>query len=232
MKADSAYGLWAFVAIDSVIVLLFAKSFFHPASRRDWKAMGAFSAFIVALFSEMYGFPLTIYLLSGWLGNRFPGLNLSHNSGHLLNDLIGWKGDAHVSPFHLASYGLIIAGFWLIAAAWRVLHEAVGKGRLAKRGPYARIRHPQYAGFLLVMVGFLFQWPTLLTLVMFPALVLVYRRLAMNEERDVSERFGAAWERYAAVTPRFVPRLRRSSGTAAGLRPPAGVPSRSSEGPR
>jgi protein-S-isoprenylcysteine O-methyltransferase Ste14 len=216
MNGQYGYGLWPFVVVDSVIVFLFAKSFFHPKTKRDWKVMGAFSAFMVALFTEMYGFPLTIYLLSGWFGNRFPGLNLSHNSGHLLNDLIGWKGDPHVSPFHIASYGLIVAGFWLIAVAWRHLWQAVRADSLATSGPYKWVRHPQYAGFLIVMVGFLFQWPTLLTLIMFPVLVFVYRRLALNEEREVGERFGASWERYVATTPRFIPRARRRAAAEAG----------------
>lgn len=211
---DSAYGLWFLVLINSAIFIIFAVSFFHPRTKRDWRAMGAFSAFIVALFTEMYGFPLTIYLLSGWLGSRFPALSLTHSEGHLWNNLIGWTGDPHVSPFHLASYALIGAGFWLIIRAWKVLWEAQRSGRLAASGPYARLRHPQYAGFLLIMVGFLFQWPTLATLAMFPVLVLVYRRLAIGEERDVRQHFGAEWDAYAARTPRFLPHVGRPSAIA------------------
>jgi len=206
--SDYGYGLWALVIVNSAIFIAFGFSFFHPASRRDWKAMGAFSAFVVALFTEMYGFPLTIYLLSGWLGNRFPGLGLTHNSGHLWTDLIGWKGDPHFSPFHLASYVFIGGGFWLIASAWRTLWDAARRGALATTGAYARVRHPQYTGFLAVMVGFLLQWPTFPTLVMFPIIVVVYRRLAIAEERDVRRVFGHAWDAYAAATPRFLPRIR------------------------
>jgi protein-S-isoprenylcysteine O-methyltransferase Ste14 len=97
-----------------------------------------------------------------------------------------------------------------------VLLQAARTGRLAVTGPYRRVRHPQYAGLLLVMVGFLLQWPTIPTLVMFPVLALVYRRLAITEEREVAARFGAAWAAYAAATPRFVPRLRQlpPGGTA------------------
>ena len=203
------YGLWALVFIDSAVFILFAFSYFHPANRRDWKAMGAFSAFVVALFTEMYGFPLTIYLLTGWFGNRFGGLNLSHDGGHLWTDLIGWKGDPHFSPFHLASYVFIGGGFWLIAKAWRVLWAAARDHTLATTGPYEWVRHPQYAGFLAIMVGFLLQWPTLPTLVMFPVLVVIYRRLAVSEERTVRATFGPAWDEYAAATPRFIPRRRR-----------------------
>jgi protein-S-isoprenylcysteine O-methyltransferase Ste14 len=211
---DYGYGLWLLVVINSAIFIIFAVSVFHPTTRRDWRAMGAFSAFIVALFTEMYGFPLTIYLLSGWLGSWLPGLSLTHGAGHLWNDLIGWTGDPHLSPFHLASDVLIVAGFWMIATAWRVLWQAHRSDRLAMAGPYARLRHPQYAGFLLIMIGFLLQWPTLATLAMFPVLVLVYRRLAIAEEREVGQRFGAEWNAYVALTPRFVPHVGRSRAIA------------------
>lgn len=209
------YGLWFLVVVNSVIFIAFGASFFHPRNRRDWRAMGAFSAFVLALFTEMYGFPLTIYLLSGWLGSRFPSLNLTHGGGHLWADLVGWKGDPHLTPFHIASYVAIGGGFWLIAAAWRVLWAAQRTGTLATSRAYARIRHPQYAGFLLVMIGFLLQWPTIPTLVMFPFLVLVYRRLAIAEENEVRKEFGPVWDAYAAVTPRFVPRRHGTVGRAA-----------------
>ena len=205
-SADEGYGLWILVVLNSILFIVLAASFFHPKSGRDWKAMGVFSAFVVALFAEMYGFPLTIYVLSGWLGSRFPALTLTHSGGHLWNDLIGWEGDPHLSPFHFASYAFMIGGFWLISAAWKVLWESARTGTLATTGPYARLRHPQYAGFLAVMIGFLLQWPTIPTLVMFPVLVAMYRRLAISEEREVQRRFGAAWDDYARHTPRFVPR--------------------------
>lgn len=204
---DYGYGMWALVAIDSAVFILFAVSFFHPSGGRDWRALGGFSAFVVALFAEMYGYPLTIYLLSGVLGDK---LGLSHDAGHLWADLIGWSGDPHLSPFHLASWLLIGGGFWLIAGAWSRLHAAAKAGRLATDGPYARVRHPQYAGFIAIMVGFLLQWPTLPTLVMFPVLLVVYRRLAIREEREVARTFGTDWNAYADGMPRFTPRLRRS----------------------
>lgn len=206
---DNGYGLWFLVVFNSLLFIFFATSFFHPQSKRDWRAVGGFSAFVVALFTEMYGYPLSVYLLSGPLSGLIPGVNLSHNSGHLWNDLIGWKGDAHVSPFHLASYVFIGGGFWLIAAGWKHLYEAQKAHRLATTGPYAHVRHPQYAGFVLIMIGFLLQWPTFATLLMFPVLLVVYRKLAIREERDVAAEFGAEWEAYAHDLPRFVPRLRR-----------------------
>ena len=221
---DYGYGLWFLVVFNSPLFIVFAASFFHPQSKRDWRALGGFSAFVIALFTEMYGYPLTVYLFSGPLSGLIPGVDLSHNSGHLWNDLIGWKGDAHFSPFHLASYVFIGGGFWLIASGWKHLYAARKAKQLATSGPYERIRHPQYAGFALIMIGFLLQWPTFATLVMFPVLLYVYRRLAIREEREVAAEFGQVWERYAAKTPRFLPR-RRPAGVRSATSP-VGVPAR------
>ncbi len=204
---ENSYGLWPLVIISSLGFIIFAFSFTKPKTSRDWRSFGAFSAFIVALFTEMYGFPLTIYLLSGWLSVKFPGINFfSHNSGHLFEDFLGWGGDPHFGPFHIASYILIIYGFALLANAWKVLYAAQRDHRLAMTGPYARIRHPQYTGFIIIMFGFLLQWPTILTLVMFPILVWMYVRLARSEERDAKKEFGVAWDVYVKQTPAFIPR--------------------------
>lgn len=202
----SAYGLWTLVILNSAIFLIFAFSFFKPQTARDWRTFGAFAAFIVALFVEMYGFPLTLYVLAGWLQTRYPGLDLlSHNSGHLWSTLLGEKGDAHFGPLHIASYVFLAYGFYLLSTAWNVLYHAQRHGTLATTGPYARIRHPQYVAFVLILLGFLLQWPTLLTLAMFPILLVMYGRLAVTEEAEMRKQFGAAFEAYAARTPRFIP---------------------------
>ncbi|PKO54889.1 MAG: isoprenylcysteine carboxyl methyltransferase, partial [Betaproteobacteria bacterium HGW-Betaproteobacteria-21] len=101
-------------------------------------------------------------------------------------------------------------GFWLLAKAWPVLYAAQREQRVAMSGPYARIRHPQYVGFVLIMFGFLLQWPTLITLVMFPILLLVYARLARREESDSLAQFGPAYQDYMARTPAFIPRHRQA----------------------
>lgn len=203
-----AYGLWILVILNSAVFIIFAFSFFKPRTPRDWRSFGAFSAFLVALFAEMYGFPLTIFLLSGWLQARAPGLDLmSHDAGHLWQTVLGLEGNPHFNWLHILSSVLLVAGFWMLAAAWPVLYRAQRARQLATGGIYARLRHPQYAGFILIMVGFLLQWPTLLTLAMFPVLLFMYVRLALHEEREAEREFGQAWQHYAARTPRFLPRI-------------------------
>jgi protein-S-isoprenylcysteine O-methyltransferase Ste14 len=197
MDSTSSYGLWALVVFNSAIFILFAFSFTKPKTTTDWRSLGAFSAFVVALFTEMYGFPLTIYLLSGWLQSNFPGVDL-------------FAHEKHFNILHILSMVFILLGFLLLSSAWRVLHHAQSRGELATSGWYQQMRHPQYTAFILIMIGFLLQWPTLPTLVMFPILLIVYRRLALREEKQVEQQFGEAYRRYKKVTPAFIPRLNRA----------------------
>jgi protein-S-isoprenylcysteine O-methyltransferase Ste14 len=215
--AEPAYGLWSLVIVNSAIFIFFAYTFFKPQTARDWRSFSAFSAFLVALFAEMYGFPLTIYFLSGWLQSRFPGIDwFSHDAGHLLEMMFGWKANPHAGPFHILSFAFIGGGFILISAAWKVLYEAQQTRSLATSGPYSYVRHPQYVGFILVMFGFLLQWPTILTLAMFPVLTVMYVRLAKSEEKDATGEFGDAYARYAAEVPGFIPKLSRMLGQESG----------------
>ncbi|MCB0362319.1 MAG: isoprenylcysteine carboxylmethyltransferase family protein [Bdellovibrionales bacterium] len=206
---QSGYGLWMLVILNSAIFIIFAFSFAKPKSKTDWRSLGAFSAFILALFTEMYGFPLTIYFLSGWLGEKFPGLNLfSHNNGHLWTTLLGSEIDPHFHPIHIAANILIVLGFWVLASAWKILHAAQQSHQLATTGIYSKIRHPQYIGFVAIMLGFLLMWPTLLTLIMFPILLYMYYRLAKKEERDMEAEFGQKYRQYIKQTPRFIPHFK------------------------
>jgi protein-S-isoprenylcysteine O-methyltransferase Ste14 len=138
----------------------------------------------------------------------------SHESGHLWHALVGWADDPRLDPFHVPSDVLSGGGFWPLSAAWPVLDRAQRERRLATTGLWARVRHPQYAGFIPITLAFLFQWPTLATLVMFPVLVFTSVRLAHREEGEAHWEEGEAlWEFGAASqddtqrTPRWIPRF-------------------------
>ena len=162
--------------------------FFKPQTPRDWRSFSAFSAFLVAPFAEMYGFPLPIYFLPGWLQSRFPDVDwFSHDAGHLLEMMFGWKTNPHAGPFHILSFVFIGGGFILISGAWKVLYDAKKKRRL----------------------GFLLQWPTILTLAMFPVLTVMYVKLARTEEQDARREFSDVYARYAAQVPGFIPKFSR-----------------------
>jgi protein-S-isoprenylcysteine O-methyltransferase Ste14 len=207
-NAMPAYGLWGLVILNSAVFIMFAFSFFKPQTKTDWRSFSAFSAFIIALFVEMYGFPLSIYLLSGWLASKYPNVDLlSHDNGHLIHTLLGLKGNPHWDIFHIFSNVFIFGGFLVLSNAWHVLWKAQRQHKLAVTGIYARIRHPQYVAFIAIMLGFLLQWPTLPTLVMFPILTYMYIKLSLKEEAIAEKEFGEQWQKYAAITPRFIPRL-------------------------
>lgn len=203
-----AYGLWWLVIINTAVFIIFAFSFTKPATSRDWRSFGAFSAFIIALFTEMYGFPLSIYFLSGWLSSKFPGMDLySHDTGHLWETIFKLPGDPHFNFLHILSIVFVFGGFFLLSTAWEVLYKAQKINKLATTGLYSRVRHPQYDGFILIMLGFLLQWPTIPTLIMFPILVFMYARLAKHEEHEMEKIFGDTYKKYKAKTPAFIPRL-------------------------
>jgi protein-S-isoprenylcysteine O-methyltransferase Ste14 len=134
----------------------------------------------------------------------------------LWSTLLGEKGDPHFGVLHIASYLFLGFGFYLLSTAWNVLYHAQCRRSLAIAGPYARIRHPQYVAFVMILLGFLLQWPTLLTLVMFPVLLLMYGRLAVTEEDEMHQQFGMVYDAYAQQTPRFMPDFHHKSGTASG----------------
>jgi protein-S-isoprenylcysteine O-methyltransferase Ste14 len=210
MDNDAAYGVWWLVLVNSLFFILFALSVTRPKTGREWRSLGAFSAFIVALFAEMYGFPLSIYLLSGWLASHYPQVDpVAHDTGHFWHILLDRPGPAHSDPLHILSEVLVFAGLILLAISWRILYWAQRDHALATTGPYALMRHPQYVAFIAIMLGFLLQWPTLPTLFMFPVLVGLYVHLAHTEEAEARAQFGEAYDQYAAATPAFIPSWRK-----------------------
>lgn len=196
------YGYWPLVIGNVLFVSFIVCAVFRPRTRRDWRSMGALSAFFLALFAEMFGFPLTIYLLSSWLGSRYPVVDpFSHNNGHLLNVFID---NPYLSFLvHPGSDFMLLAALFIIIIGWKKIHR--GGGELITDGIYAYVRHPQYLGFYLIIFSFLLQWPTLITLLMAPILVLMYNRLANSEEEKMLEQFGEEYTRYKSYTKKFIP---------------------------
>ncbi len=200
---EYAYGMWIVAAFNVGIFLFFILSFLKPRGSEEWRSMGVVIAFLVALFSEMYGFPLTIYLLTGWLGDAYPVLQpFNHKFGHLWVVVFGGSTLAWAVVMGL-SLALLIMGYMLLSKGWRQIHAA--RGGLVTDGVYAYARHPQYTGLFLIITGFLVQWPTLLTVLMAPALIYAYVHLARVEERRAEEEFGEAYKEYARKTPAFFP---------------------------
>ncbi|KPK25436.1 MAG: hypothetical protein AMK69_14330 [Nitrospira bacterium SG8_3] len=162
-----------------------------PGKESHWKSKGAFVGFLTALFAEMFGLPLVIFIFSPFFDYPFI-LPFSRK-------ILGGFG-------MIAGTWVTLAGIVLVFLGWRKIHKAEG---LVTDGVYKYIRHPQYVGLFLIMSGWLIHWPTLLTLILFPILVGVYYGLATKEEKGLEEVFGTEYERYKARTPRFFPRLTR-----------------------
>lgn len=207
---DYAYGMWPVVFFNVAIFVFFAVGFLRPKRKFEWRSMGAFFGFLVALFAEMYGFPLTIFLLVSLIGKSYPVLDpFSHTSGHLV---LVFLRLAHF-PFamvvlHLITNGLIFFGLYLMYKGWMLIHKSDGSS-LATEGVYARVRHPQYDGIFLVTIGFLIQWPSLTTLIMWPVLTFAYYRLSMREERELEKQFDQEFVEYRKRVPAFIPQKRR-----------------------
>lgn len=197
----SHFGNWWAVGLWVVFFGLFlAFTPFYKKSQR--KPASVYLAFIVALALEMFGIPLTMYVLTAALGRQMPEGVLW---GHTLST---WIGDGGMLP----AYACYLIGATLVIWGWKDIYKYYwskdrAEARLVQQGIYRFIRHPQYTGFLLLTLGMLFEWATLPLLIMWPILVALYYRLAKREEADMEEQFGAEYRAYRARTGMFLPRL-------------------------
>src|SRR6266511_3895850 len=194
--------LWPYALLMIVVASWALYHFLAPATWREWTGAGLVQAFIIALYAEMYGFPLTIYLLTSALSLDIP---LVHSSGHLWATLLGY-GPVGASVEMAIGSVFIVVGLLLIVKGWVRIYFS--DGRLQTGGIYGIIRHPQYSGIFLVIFGQLVHWPTILTLMLAPAIVFAYVRLARREETQLIRQFGDAYRGYKRRVPMFVPRWR------------------------
>ncbi len=202
MESAKETGYWQISVIMVVIASWLLYRYVAPKGWKEWSRAGLVQAFIIALYAEMYGFPLTIYILSGYLGLDIPWL---HQSGHLWATLFGW-GDLGATVEMLLGYSFVFFGISLLIEGWREIYRARREGRLATDRLYGVVRHPQYTGIFLAIFGQLIHWPTIPTLVLFPAIVWAYYRLARREEAQMVERFGEEYVAYRRRVPMIWPR--------------------------
>ena len=201
----TVYGYWPLAIFMIVIASWLFYRYVAPKGWKEWSRAGLVQAFIIALYAEMYGFPLTLYVLAGVLGVDIP---LVHSSGHLWATLLGLGTVGQLIEM-IIGLGFVVIGLSLLIEGWRELYRANQEGRMATTGLYSLVRHPQYLGIFLALFGQIIHWPTILTLVLFPVIVGAYVRLALKEERMVLEKFGAQYLAYRERVPRFFPRAGR-----------------------
>lgn len=193
---------WPLAIIMILVASWFLYRYVAPRRWREWAGAGLVQAFIIALYAEMYGFPLTIYVLTSFLGVEIPGL---HYAGHLWATLLGYGYVGAMIEMFLG-YAFVILGVLMLIEGWRELYRASREERLATDGLYGVVRHPQYTGIFIALFGQLIHWPTIPTLLLFPVIVWVYVRLAKREEAQVLEEFGDAYRAYREQVPMFFPR--------------------------
>jgi len=207
MSFDQWYGNWPVVITTSVVFLIFLFFLTKPRRPKEWKGAGLTAAFFISLFTEMFGIPLTIYLVAPLIGvsPRAFGMYESHLWAYLLSRTRLMSLKDGVAVVMVLSSGIIILGFILLAKGWKKVYR--GEGDLVTDGLYGRLRHPQYLGLILIVVAFLIMWPTILTVLLAPFLIARYLFLAREEDHELEKEFGEDFRRYKEMVPGFMPVL-------------------------
>lgn len=194
-------GMWGLAVIVIVVVSWMLYRFLAPDSWKEWTRAGVLQAFVIAFYAEMYGFPLTIYFLA-----RFFGVDVAWTEGgNLWAQLFGTQ-TAHILAMTVG-YLIVFVGAGMVVEGWRRIHKARKEESLMTDGIYARVRHPQYTGLFIILFGEgIVHWPTIVSVVAFPVIVLAYTVLARREERDMIATFGEEYREYQKRVPMFIPR--------------------------
>jgi protein-S-isoprenylcysteine O-methyltransferase Ste14 len=196
------YGYWGLVLGLVLLGGLFVLGFIRPRKPPEWRSAGLFSAFFIALFAEMYGLPLTIYALASLLRIDLP---FTHIKGHLWASLLGLGTTAAMIICQVGGILMVVGGY-LVVRGWQLIYR--GGERMVTEDLYQNMRHPQYLGIILITVGMLIQWPTLLTIAMWPILMIAYFHLARREESAMETRYGEQYQQYRFQTPIFFPSMK------------------------